>query len=243
MNELFKHYIAELGQHSAVSWLLIACLVSLNYFRVSVIDPAVAGSGCHKFLTLTRNTVPAESMSSGNSPSGYARTLAMSELSSGDPDSIVTGDCATYLLLYSYICASFLTLMGLVIYYCSVRYEKRILQCSLQSDGIDTHKNFRYSFINSLHLMIRRERMLCYVEKIDPGAGGLSTRHHHHHHHKRAILGGSEKSPVPKSLYDLLPEGESPSPRKGGGGGGGMRPMTVSVPMMTPDTRNQKVLQ
>ena len=233
MNELFKHYIAELGQHSAVSWLLIACMVALNYFRLAVIDPAVAGSGCHNFLTLTRNTVPAATVSTGNSPSGYAGSGH-----AGDDVSVVTGDCATYLLLYSYICASFLTLMGLVIYYCSVRYEKRILHLSLQADGIDTHKNLRYSFPSSLRLMIRRERMISYVAKIDPGAGGLSARKHHH---KGPILGGSEKFHVSKSLYDLLLQAESLPPLNGGGGSG-VRSVPITGIAITSDGPDQKVV-
>ena len=222
MNELFKHYIAELGQHSAISWLIIACLVALNYFRIAVIDPTVAGSGCHNFLKLTVNTVSATPTSTHRllgSASGSSSS-ATDEFSGQDTSSVTTpNDCVTYMLLYSYICASILTLMGLVIYYCAIRYEKRLLQCSLKADGIDNHKNLRYSFVNSLQLMIRRERMIAYAEKVDPGAGvagGLSARKHHH---KGPILGGSQKSTMSRSLslYDLLPQGESPSPRKGGG--------------------------
>lgn len=43
VNGLFTVYISELGHVSPTSWMLLAVLVILNYFRAMVIDPTAAG--------------------------------------------------------------------------------------------------------------------------------------------------------------------------------------------------------
>ena len=39
VNRLFMKFIAELGDVSPLSWLLLACLVAVNFLRAAVIDP------------------------------------------------------------------------------------------------------------------------------------------------------------------------------------------------------------
>ena len=43
VNGLFTVYISELGHVSPTSWILLAVLVVLNYFRAMVIDPTASG--------------------------------------------------------------------------------------------------------------------------------------------------------------------------------------------------------
>jgi len=158
--ELFKHYLAELGEHHAVSWLLLALLVALNYFRSAVLDPVLAGPGCKRITTLTHETVP----------------KSVTE-HSGD-DSHSSKNCQTYLLFYGFIVAAFLTVSLWCLYYAAVRYEMQVLRLALQADGIDTNKkNLRYFFPASLKNMVRRERMLAYAKVIDHAPGAAHSTH------------------------------------------------------------------
>ena len=45
VNRLFMHYLAELGEVSPVSWLLLAILVALNLFRAGILDPSAQQHG------------------------------------------------------------------------------------------------------------------------------------------------------------------------------------------------------
>ena len=142
-----------------MSWFILGFLVCLNFFRASIIDHTESigwSDGCPHIL------------SSDVSSAGFVSTIhtihRMLESSLGTKAHIndVTDSCKTYIIIYTYVCASLLFLYALFIYGITIMYMERILTLSLTTDGIAAkgNENMRASYKESLTLMDHRERLL-----------------------------------------------------------------------------------
>ena len=157
VNRLFGVYIAELGNVTPVSWFILGVLVCLNFLRAAVIDPTDAIGWENGFPHI---------LSSDIASAGFVGTIhrLLKQSSEGSKVELddVPDSCKTYILIYTYVCASLLFLYALFIYGITIMYTERILTLSLNTDGIAAkgNENMRASYKESLTLMDHRERLL-----------------------------------------------------------------------------------
>ena len=135
-----------------MSWLLLAILVALNYFRAAVIDPVAAGPKCKNVpYSYYKDVSPRAILIPSDSYHPYELSVA----------------CSTYNLIYALFCAVLLSTYAFVLYYASNVYISRIIMASIETDDIKINRNIRTNYRDSLKLMIRRERMLAYGTEIE----------------------------------------------------------------------------
>ena len=161
---------------SAFSWFLLALLVAINFFRIAVIDPSAKGPDCVNIPQSFYNhvsdaNVTAESVVSVSSLTSVAvrgsirggiriltqRMLSESANANVNESSIA---CDTYVLIYAYTIAAFLSIAGLIVYASSTIYLDRIILKSLTVDKIESKGRFAYE--DSLVIMIRKDKMVAH---------------------------------------------------------------------------------
>ena len=141
-------YTAELGEVSPISWFLLACLVAINYFRVAIIDPTAKSTVCSR---------PSEESINGMNSTVTANIRILSQQ---DPNAVSTSACNTYILIYAYTTASFLSCLILTTYAAATIYLDRIILRSLAVDKINALGRLAYE--QSLIIMIRKDKMLAH---------------------------------------------------------------------------------
>ena len=159
VNRLFGVYIAELGNVTPLSWFIVMLLVCVNFLRAAVIDPTDSinyADGCPHILS--SDIASAGFVPTINTFHRFLESTLGTKVELDDvPDS-----CKTYVIIYTYVCASLLFVYALFIYGITIMYMERILTLSLTTDGIAAKgkENMRASYKESLTLMDHRERLL-----------------------------------------------------------------------------------
>jgi len=90
-------FIAELGDVSPLSWLLLACLVAVNFFRAAVIDPSPTKKTC-------RNIPMQYYEHSRDYLQWTTDNKAIVQPGEGTDVEGSTPPCDAYVLLYAYFC-------------------------------------------------------------------------------------------------------------------------------------------